>query len=177
MRAARRRISRATITMAVTLALLASAPAASASQSAAWGWTTDTQVMSFFGGIPYRGCEKASLTVPNDGKTGNISSTTQTSIVIGFANCSNSTIPSALNSNTIRTRSSVLRNGNLVLNCQSALVYNSSGQGSVSASTGSSCDKTTTASSTWTVQGYYGWWDYDDVVWRGEWIANPEIDD
>ena len=168
---------RAVVVLIATVALLANAPAASASQSASWGWTTDSFVMSFFGGIPYRGCEKASLTVPDAGSTGDIDSTTHTSIVVGLASCSSSTIPSSLNANTIKTRSQVLRNGGLVSGCTSSLVYNASGQGSISASTTSSCEKFSTADASWRVKGYYGWWDYDDTTWRTEVVGAPTIED
>lgn len=168
---------RATVVLVTTIALLANAPSASAAQSASWGWTTDSFVMSFFGGIPYRGCEKATLTVPNAGSTGNINSTTTTSIVVGLASCSPSTIPSSLNADTIKTRSQVLRNGGLVSGCSSSVVYNSGGQGSISASTGGSCDKTSSADATWTLLGYYGWWDYDDATWRSESVGAPTITD
>ncbi|MEZ5245036.1 MAG: hypothetical protein R2707_08075 [Acidimicrobiales bacterium] len=168
---------RAAVVLITTIALLANAPAASAAQSASWGWTTDSFVMSFYGGIPYRGCEKASLTVPNSGSSGNIYSSTTTSIVVGFASCSSSSIPSSLNPDTIKTRSQVLRNGGIVSGCLSSMVYNAGGQGSISAATGSSCDKVTSADATWTVHGYYGWWDYDDSTWRGESIGLPTITD
>lgn len=168
---------RALLALFTTIALLANAPAASAAQSATWGWTTDTLVMSFYGGIPYRGCEKATLTVPNSGSSGNISSTTYTTIVVGLDPCTSSSAPSSLNANTIKTRSRVLRNGGLVSGCSSSVVYNSGGQGTISASTGGACDKTSTADATWKVQGYYGWWDYDDLTWRSETVAAPTITD
>lgn len=134
--------------------------------------------MSFFGGIPYHGCEKATLEVPNAGNTGDIDATTSTSIVVGVgASCSNSSIPSSLNANTIRTRTLVLRNGYLVSGCATSTTYNSSGQGSISASTSSNCEKTSSANATWTVRGIYGWWDYDDVRWRSETVFEPEIED
>ena len=164
---------------AVTVAVLTvgSTPAFAA-QTATWGWTTDTFTMSFFGGIPYVGCEKARLTVPNSGSSGDIDAKTWTSIVVGVgAQCSDSTLPSSLNANTIKTRAQVFRNGGLLSGCSSAVVYNSGGQGSISASTGSNCEKSTTADATWTVRGYYAWWDYDDAVWRSEIIARPKIKD
>jgi peptidoglycan/LPS O-acetylase OafA/YrhL len=168
---------RAAVVLIATIALLANAPAASAAQSATWGWTTDTLVMSFYGGIPYRGCERSSLTVPNSGSAGNIYSSTSTSIVVGLASCSWSSIPTSLNPDTIKTRSQVLRNGGLVSGCSSSVVYNAGGQGSISASTGSSCDKASSADATWTLLGYYGWWDYDDSTWRSESIGLPVITD
>lgn len=167
----------ATIVAAISL-LLAGAPPASAAQSASWGWTTDTFVMSFFGGIPYVGCEKSSLTVPNSGSTGDIGAITTSSIVVGASpTCSGSTIPSALNADTIRTRVRVTRNGAFVSGCTSSMIYNSAGQGTVTAATGSNCDKDTSADATWSVRGYYGWWDYDDNTWRGEYVSAPKIED
>lgn len=165
------------IVAAISLLLVGAAPA-SAAQSDSWGWTTDTFVMSFFGGIPYVGCERASLTVPNSGSTGDIDATTTSSIVVGASpTCSGSTIPSSLNANTIRTRARVLRNGVFVSGCTSSMIYNSAGQGSISAATGSGCDKDTSADATWSVRGYYGWWDYDDNTWRGEYVSAPTIED
>ena len=168
---------RSIITLLVIVALFLNAPAASAAQSATWGWTTDSLVMSFYGGIPYRGCEKAKLTVPNSGASGSISARTYTSIVVGFDPCSSSTIPSSLNATTIKTRSQLLRNGGLVAGCSSSMVYNWGGEGQITAATGGGCEKATNADATWTVRGYYGWWDYDDTTWRSETVGAPTIED
>ena len=173
----RRSARRVVVVLVTTLALLANAPAASATQSATWGWTTDSLVMSFWGGIPYRGCEKATLTVPDAGSSGDIHSTTFTTIVVGLASCSSSTIPSSLNANTIKTRTRVLRNGALLTGCSTSVYYNTAGQGLISANTGTNCEKATTADATWRVSGYYGWWDYDDTTWRSETVGLPLIED
>ncbi len=172
--ARRFRPTSAAVVVAVVLALFFQAPAASAAQSSTWGWTTDSVVMSFFGGIPYRGCEKAQLRVPNSGNTGTVRVTTWTSVVVGFANCTSST-PSALNANTIRTRAQVTRNGVLQVGCDTSLVYNANGQGLLSVT--DTCSKTSSADATWTLLGTYGWWDYDDWTWRGEVVAQPVIVD
>lgn len=165
----------AAVVVTVVLALLAHAPAVAAAQSSTWGWTTDSFVMSFFGGIPYRGCEKAKLTVPDAGSTGTIRATTWTSIVVGFANCSSSSTPSALNANTIRTRAQVTRNGVLQIGCDTSLVYNANGEGVLTVT--DTCSKASSADATWALIGTYGWWDYDDVTWRGEVVAQPVIVD
>ncbi len=115
--------------------------------------------------------------MPNAGSAGDIHSTTSTSIVVGLVSCSSSTLPSSLNPDTIKTRSQVLRNGGLVSGCSSSMVYNGNGEGSISASTGNNCDKTSSADATWKVRGYYGWWDYDDATWRSETVGAPTITD
>lgn len=165
--------------MAAISLVFATASSVAASQSATWGWATDTDnPMSFFFGIPYAGCERATLTVPNSGSTGTVTATTRTSIVIGpGAQCSGSNLPSSLNAFTLRTRAYVLRNGYLVVGCSTPMVYNSSGQGVITASTGSNCQKTSSADATWTVRGVYGWWDYDDARWRSETVNQPAIAD
>lgn len=158
--------------------LFAGASPAGAVQTASWGWATDTFTMSFFGGIPYRGCERAELQVPNAGSTGDIDAETETSIVVGAgATCSNSSIPSSLNAYTIRTRTIVLRNGYAVSGCSTSTTYNTNGEGSIAAAVGPNCDKTSSADATWTVRGTYGWWDYDDAQWRSESVNKPTIED
>jgi hypothetical protein len=170
---------RVLVTVVATVGLSINAPAASASVTETWGWTTDTFTMSFFGGIPYVGCEKATLTVPNSGSTGDLDSTTWSSIVVGVGGvCSNSSIPSSLNNNTIKTQSKIFRNGSLQSGggCSTSVTYNTTGQGSISVST-SGCQKSSTTDATWSVSGYYGWWDYDDTVWRSETVVAPIIED
>lgn len=74
-----RQWTRASLLVPVLIAALVMSPtAAGASQAASWGWTTHADpVMSFFGGIPYRGCEKATLTLPDAGSGGWIYATTR----------------------------------------------------------------------------------------------------
>ncbi len=178
MRRTRLRPARAIVVLATTFGLCFNLPAAAAAVTDTWGWTTDTTTMSFFGGIPYRGCEWATLTVPNSGSTGALDSTTRSSIVVGLGVCTWGSIPSSLNASTIRTRSRIMRNGALMSGggCQTAVVYNTGSQGSVAAST-NGCEKTTTTDATWSVSGYYGWYDYDDAVWRAEYVSGPVIED
>lgn len=173
---AKRRQAPRTAAVALFAAMLVNAPAASASQTSTWGWTTDTFTMSFFGGVPYVGCEKAELTVPDSGSTGTITLTGWSSIVVGpGATCSDSSVPSSLNANTVRVRSTVTRNGILQVNCDTGTTYNASGQGVVTGT--DTCSKTSSADATWRLLGTYGWYDYDDTTWRSESVSNPVIVD
>lgn len=164
-------------TVATIGLILATPSAAAAAQTANWGWTTDDDVvMSFFGGIPYVGCEKAKLTVPNSGSTGTVTAKTWSSIVVGVnPNCSWSTVPSSLNANRIGARTQVTRNGVLQGGCDTGTVQNSSGQGVISAT--GTCTKFSSADATWKLLGTYSWWDYDDTTWRSETIGAPTIVD
>lgn len=165
------------VTVATIAVVVAFPGAAAATQTQNWGWMTDDDVvMSFFGGIPYVGCEKARLTVPDSGSTGTITATTWSSIVVGVdPTCSWSTVPSSLDANRIGTRTQVTRNGVLQGGCDTGTVKNSSGQGVISAT--GTCTKTSSTDATWRVLGTYSWWDYDDTTWRAETIGAPTITD
>lgn len=133
--------------------------------------------MSFFGGIPYRGCERAFLNVPDPGQTGTILATTYSGVVVGVGvSCSFSDV-TTLNPSTVRARTQVYRNGQLYQtgNCTSATNYNTAGQSYVTASSPGTCQKSSTSSYRWSVYGTYGWYDYDDTTWRSEAIENPSF--